>query len=266
METQQLEATTLYDLTFLDAPHAPVDASDPTYLVLLNRKIKKELFLFMHEKITYLICTDGAANHLYDIMADEKERQVVYTDIIGDFDSIRDDVKEFYTAQGVQMLNITDQDTTDFEKAIQYIAKKEKKTEKKPYRIFAMGAFGGRVDQSLSAIHVMVKYTHELGVQISLMDKNSLMLLLKAGKSKVKISKCLTKLKGCGFFPISERVEHIQTQGLKWNMGNRDCQVQSIDWKQSISSSNEITADEDIDVKVTNDVIFVSSINDHPSR
>lgn len=28
--------------------------------------------------------------------------------IIGDFDSIRDDVKDFYAAQGVQMLNITD--------------------------------------------------------------------------------------------------------------------------------------------------------------
>ena len=112
----------------------------------------------------------------------------------------------------------------------------------------------------------MVKYTHELNAEISLMDKNSLMLLLRAGDNKVRISKCLTKLKGCGIFPISERVEHIQTSGLKWNMGNRDCQVQSLDWKQIVSSSNEITADEDIDVKVTNDVLFVTSIKDNPSR
>lgn len=112
----------------------------------------------------------------------------------------------------------------------------------------------------------MVKYTYELGVQISLMDKNSLMLLLKAGNNKIKISKSLTSLKGCGFFPISERVERIQTSGLKWNMGNRDCQVSQLDWREFVSSSNEITVDEDIDVKVSNDVIFVASIKEHPQR
>jgi thiamine pyrophosphokinase len=107
-----------------------------------------------------------------------------------------------------------------------YIVNKEKKSGNSNYRVFAMGAFGGRMDQSLAAIHVLAKYSHELekqNVRINLMDKNSIMLLLKAGNNQIKISNSLIQQKGCGFFPISERVELIQTTGLKWNMGQRVC-------------------------------------------
>lgn len=92
------------------------------------------------------------------------------------------------------------------------------------------------------------------------MDKNSIMLLLKSGKNCIKVSKRLLKQKGCGFFPLSERVESIQTTGLRWNMGNRDNVVKSLDWKEFVSSSNEMV-DSEINVKTSNDVIFVASIN-----
>ena len=78
---------------------------------------------------------------------------------------------------------------------------------------------------------------------IALMDKNSIMLLLKNGENQIEISKKLMQSKGCGCFPISERVENIQTSGLKWNMGNRDNSVKSLDWKEFVSSSNEIVDD-----------------------
>lgn len=97
------------------------------------------------------------------------------------------------------------------------------------------------------------------------MDKNSIMLLLKAGQNKIIPSKLLISPKGCGFFPISEKVDLIQTSGLKWNMGNRDCQVKSLDWREFVSSSNEIT-DAEVDVKVSHDVIFVASIKNEFSH
>jgi len=46
------------------------------------------------------------------------------------------------------------------------------------------------------------------------------MVMLYQGSNIVYLPMNLISKKGCGFFPVSERVEHIQTQGLKWNMGN----------------------------------------------
>ena len=43
-------------------------------------------------------------------------------------------------------------------------------------------------------------------------------------------------------------------------MGNRDGQVKSLDWSEFISSSNEID-EREITVNVSNDVIFVASID-----
>ena len=41
--------------------------------------------------------------------------------IIGDFDSLRQEVKEFYEQKGTLMKHETDQDTIDFEKSLSYI-------------------------------------------------------------------------------------------------------------------------------------------------
>ena len=109
-----------------------------------------------------------------------------------------------------------------------------------------MGAFGGRMDHTLAAIHVLTKYSYIIdnpNTMITLMDKNSLILLLKKGTHNISISKKLVASKGCGFFPISERVEYIKTSGLKWNMGNPDDYYKTLDWKEFISSSNEIVDD-----------------------
>ena len=69
-----------------------------------------------------------------------------------------------------------------------------------------MGAFGGRMDQTLAAIHVLTKYSYlskNHDNLLALMDKNSIMLMLKQGENYITISKKLIAPKGCGFFPIS---------------------------------------------------------------
>jgi len=75
------------------------------------------------------------------------------------------------------------------------------------------------------------------------MDKNSFMIMLKAGGNIIKPCKSIISKKSCGFFPIGEEVENIHTLGLKWNMGNRDDSISSLDWKTCVSSSNEIVDD-----------------------
>ena len=108
-----------------------------------------------------------------------------------------------------------------------------------------MGACGGRLDQALSAIHELTKYSYSHPqAMITLMDKNSLMLFLRSGQNTIDVSKTLMANKGCGFFPSSEKVKEIKTTGLRWNMGNSDSEVKSLDWKEFVSSSNEIVDDQ----------------------
>ena len=104
--------------------------------------------------------------------------------IIGDLDSVRNDVRDFYQKNGTLINKISSQDNTDFEKTIIYIKELEMKQENFNFAVFAMGAFGGRMDQTLSNIHVLSKYTHKdiQGDRLyALMDKNSIMIMLKAG-------------------------------------------------------------------------------------
>ena len=90
----EISSRIIHSLKFLDQPlHSK---AVPTYLILLNRKIKKELFRFMHSRCTDLICTDGGANHLYEAFKEEDLARYTPHTVIGDFDSIKDDVKEFY--------------------------------------------------------------------------------------------------------------------------------------------------------------------------
>lgn len=91
------------------------------------------------------------------------------------------------------------------------------------------------------------------------MDKNSIMIMLKAGGNIIQPSKSIMSKKSCGLFPIGEEVENIHTQGLKWNMGNRDDSFSSLDWKTFVSSSNEIV-DDIVQVNTSHDVLFVASI------
>ncbi len=106
-----------------------------------------------------------------------------------------------------------------------------------------MGAFGGRMDQTLANIHVLTKYTDcDINNErmYALMDKDSFMIMLKKGHNIVKLSEQIIAKKSCGFFPVSEKIDNIQTKGLKWNMGNREDSISSLDWKTFVSSSNEI--------------------------
>jgi thiamine pyrophosphokinase len=46
--------------------------------------------------------------------------------IIGDLDSVRNEVREFYEKQGTTVMRISSQDNTDFEKTMIYINQREK--------------------------------------------------------------------------------------------------------------------------------------------
>ena len=90
---------------------------------------------------------------------------------------MRDDVRNFYRSRGTEIQCDSGQEDTDFMKCIDLINIKEEETSLK-YDILAMGAFGGRFDQTMSNIHYLYKFKDERKIYL-LSEKNMTFLLNK---------------------------------------------------------------------------------------
>lgn len=67
--------------------------------------------------------------------------------MLGDFDSIKPEVMNYYKGLNVPSLKFNSQDDTDFEKSLMFLLEREyfKKSEKQ-WQIVALGGIGGRID------------------------------------------------------------------------------------------------------------------------
>lgn len=158
--------------------------------------------------------------------------------IVGDFDSIRSEVQEFYSKKSVKMFMKQNQDTTDLEKCLyvslekiseiqvesdsemgdfNYFSGNQKinetsynqndyeniKKKKKKFAIIILGASGGRIDHTFSAYSQVYKYLNMysfefIDTEILMMSKSSCSVYLKPGKNIVFLTKTWEK-KNQGF-------------------------------------------------------------------
>ncbi|KAK5996917.1 thiamine pyrophosphokinase 1 [Cladobotryum mycophilum] len=204
------------------------------------------------------VAADGGANRLHELSSFQGKYSNLHV-IIGDLDSLRPSVRDFYSSQctPAKIIEDTSQESADFGKAISYI----RKTQSRGLDIVALGGIGGRVDQGLSQLHHLYLYQPGTGYpngRIYLVSGSSLTFLLKTGSHRIQVKEEGEEEvfgKHVGIVPLKEPAR-ISTKGLEWDV---------TDWETYIggklSTSNHVLPETRIvEIETTKDVLFTIAL------
>lgn len=109
-----------------------------------NKPNIKIINKFLSKK-SLIVSADGASNYL-------KHMKVTPDVIIGDLDSITPKNLKYYTKKKVKIVKLEEQETTDFEKSLNYIISLKIK------KISVFGAISKRYDHTLNNLSVLKRY------------------------------------------------------------------------------------------------------------
>eukprot|EP00127_Corallochytrium_limacisporum_P000459 Clim_evm15s13 gene=Clim_evmTU15s13 len=232
------------------------------WLVLLNQPITWAAPEYMKDlwAASTIVC-DGAANRLYDRESLSSEDGTVTPEVIvGDMDSIRPEVKDHYTEAGTRMVVDTDEDCTDFDKAVKYVVNAVKNQAKegtvgaKPvlhHEIIVWCSMEGRFDHVMGSLNTLLNSTEQYNSgqarEDGLPGPDDFMLDMHLINSQAWHAICrpneITQfcLRGanwqgikCGLIPVFGAVHDVITHGFKYNLRGRDMNFGGL-----ISTSNE---------------------------
>jgi len=266
---------------FSDKPNAHKDFA----LIVLNQplELRASFYPRVWQSALYKVGADGGANRLYDLDRSNSGTHLSFDTVIGDLDSLRPEVREYWHQDGSEIIHDRDQYSTDFMKATSYLktfeirkdadftpCKFESRRDKlqgikdgpKIKDIVCLGGLGGRVDQGMSILHHLYAFQNEGSYEsgrMFLLSSEAITFVLKSGKHKIKVRESYPVMalgKHIGIIPIKEP-SVITTKGLEWDVEN---------WKTEfggqISTSNHVKEDW-VEVETTKDVLFTIDLLDH---
>ncbi|DBA82699.1 TPA: hypothetical protein ACH3X1_006935 [Trebouxia sp. C0004] len=206
------------------------DASDSGLIALiLNYKLPTQVHKLLH-KAQFCICADGGANQLYNaapsfaqhLSAMEARQLVRPAVIVGDLDSITDEVRQYYAQLGTEIKDLSyDQNTTDLQKCLNELEHRFSTQELADTTIIVAGGLGGRLDHTMSALSTLHKWPH---LRLVLWGDGSMAQLLAPGKHVIRPAK-ESEGPTCGLVPLSGPAT-LSTQGLKWDLGKKSHYLQ----------------------------------------
>lgn len=202
-------------------------------LIVLNQPIEHvHIFDKAWEACEYHVVTDGAANHMKSVSQHTKKK---YTPdfIVGDFDSIDAEVREWYVRRGVPFVTDESVYATDFMKAMEQSHTRFDGAHK---TFIAFGALGGRVDHTWHS-YFCLSVAERRGDRLILASNQSVTLLVPPGRHSFATP---PKLVGetCGYAPL-EGFATVATGGFEW-----DVEDYYVSFTTRLSTSNLLRAAE----------------------
>lgn len=141
-----------------------------------------------------IYCGDGGANYV-DLLS------MVPREIWGDMDSVDDDILEGFQKKGTLIKRFSaDKDYTDGELILDYVSSKGYDT------IYVVGAFGGRIDHSLTNTNLLFKYK-----KVKFITEEEEVFSVE-GSRKLDYPSGTT----ISFIPFSDTVEELTLTGFKY--------------------------------------------------
>lgn len=168
---------------------------------IINYDFHKEI---LHD-FNIIICADGGANIA-------KELDIIPDYIIGDMDSIKTSVFNFYKELNkTKIIKDTNPDKTDLELAIKLAETLN------PSKITIFGAIGNRIDHTLANIYCLDKI--KPGIKAEIIDEIS---TIQLAKENLEITSEKNDI--ISVIPLSD-VNSLNYTGFKWNVKNLNTKI-----------------------------------------
>ncbi|KAK0621992.1 thiamine pyrophosphokinase [Bombardia bombarda] len=240
-------------------------------LVVLNQPLTHlTVMRRLWHNASFHIAADGGANCLYDV--GPKKGDPSFDNlriIIGDLDSLTDDVRAYFEGRSTTVIHDPDQYSTDFSKAVKHIRDRcqqanEATQQQHAVDIVAIGGLGGRVDQGLSQLHhlyLFQAHPRYADGRMYLFSGESLTFLLKGGCRHFIHVREEGEVdafgKYVGILPVKEP-SRITTKGLEWDVTDWETQFGG-----QVSTSNHVLPETKVvEVETTRDVLFTIALKE----
>lgn len=125
--------------------------------------------------------------------------------VLGDLDSFH-----YTNHEGIQTLEIEDQDFNDLEKALQYALDKGSKD------VVILGALGKRVDHQMKNLSAMVAYYQKFNSLIIRDDYGDTLCVSSPYSVQLPVNTVIS------FFPLSGIVKSFSSEGVQYPLSNTD--------------------------------------------
>lgn len=255
----------------------------PSCVIFLNTDLLKIDLARLWDGLDLRICADGGANQLYSCFNEEERAKHVPDYIVGDFDSLRPEVRQYYADLGTVILPQYSQYSTDFMKAVKVAVlansdRKELLTQKMdendglgelvksaksvPFSIYVVGGIGGRFDQTFQAINQLYCMQDEYPQTTVFFVSDSDIIFLASGKTYVSYPSRLWLNKDdpnpkCGILPFGGPVV-LHSLGLKYDVAHWPSHVGG-----NVSTSNALVGDTGFVVDASGPVVVSIEITHH---
>ncbi|KAI8866112.1 thiamine pyrophosphokinase [Ramicandelaber brevisporus] len=241
----------------------------PYALVFLNGRrpeaVDSQWFAQLWQNARYRVCADGGGNRLHDslLSSNSAGKAVGPTTflpdaIIGDLDSLRPEVADFYRTNGVTVTKFVDDYSTDFMKAVDLIAAFEDRDEliapDDKCTIVALGGLGGRLDQAIHSLKMLYMFS---GVrELILVGDGSMATLARGGyRNVIREASKPDAIRTCGVLPLGNKTATVTFEGLRWNLVDHESHIRGM-----FSTSNHVASDTVV-IEADDDVIWTSEFD-----